>query len=105
MSPHDPGNFLVYRELAAAHYFAGNYSEAISFGHKAVQQRPGFVGCHNFYIVSLARVGQLDEARAALGRLKELQPELSLTWLEQNTPLTAGPMRKFIDDMRIAGLQ
>ena len=105
MSPHDPGNFLVYRALAAAHYFAGNYSEAISFGHKAVQQRPGFVGCHNFYIVSLARAGQLDEARAALGRLKELQPELSLTWLEQNTPLTAGPMRKFIDDMRIAGLQ
>ena len=105
MSPHDPGNFLVYRALAAAHYFAGSYSEAISFGHKAVQQRPGFVGCHNFYIVSLAQAGQLDEARAALDRLKELQPEISLTWLEQNTPLTPGPMGKFIDGMRKAGLQ
>jgi adenylate cyclase len=105
MSPHDPGNFLVYRALAAAHYFAGSYSEAISFGHKAVQQRPGFVGCHNFYIVSLAEAGQLDEARAALDRLKELQPEISLTWLEQNTPLTPGPMGKFIDGMRKAGLQ
>jgi adenylate cyclase len=105
MSPHDPGNFLVYRALAAAHYFAGSYSEAISFGHKAVQQRPGFIGCHNFYIVSLAHAGQLDEARAALDRLKELQPEISLTWLEQNIPLTPGPMGKFIDGMRKAGLQ
>ncbi len=70
-----------------------------------MQQRPGFVGCHNYYIVSLAQAGQLDEARAALDRLKELQPEISLTWLEQNTPLTPGPMGKFIDGMRKAGLQ
>ena len=44
MSPHDPQNIFVYTALAVAHYLAGNYPEAVSFGRKAVQQRPGFHG-------------------------------------------------------------
>ena len=49
--------------------------------------------------------GQIDEAHAALARVKELQPDLSITWIEQNVPYTRGPMAKFIEGMRKAGLE
>jgi TolB-like protein/class 3 adenylate cyclase/Tfp pilus assembly protein PilF len=105
MSPHDPQNIFVYTALAVAYYLNGSYSEAISFGHKAVQQRPGFTGGHRIYIASLAQAGRCEEARTALDRLKELQPEISIAWIQQNSPYMPGPMGRLLEGMRKAGLQ
>jgi hypothetical protein len=41
----------------------------------------------------------------ALDRLKELQPELSVAWIEQNAPWTALPVTKYVEGMRKARLQ
>jgi len=63
MSPHGLGNFLIYRALAAAHYYAGNYSYAISFGHKAVPSSHGFPqrpSCHKSRRRSALRCERLD---------------------------------------------
>src|SRR5262245_32015620 len=38
MSPHDPQNAVFNLTLAAAHYLAGRYNEAIVYGRKAMQQ-------------------------------------------------------------------
>jgi tetratricopeptide (TPR) repeat protein len=105
MSPHDPQNAIFYVGLAAANYLAGRYTEAISFGSKAIRQRYGFTGGHRIYVASLAQAGQIDEARTALARLKELQPNLSIAWIEKYVPYTPGPMAKFLEGMRMAGLQ
>lgn len=105
MSPYDPQNAIFYVGLAAAHYLAGRYAEAVSFGRKAIQQRTNFTGSHRIYIASLAQAGQIDEARAELKRLKELQPDISISWIEKYVPYTAGPMAKFLEGMRRAGLQ
>jgi adenylate cyclase len=105
MSPHDPQNIFVYTALAVAHYLAGNYPEAVGFGHKAVQQRPGFTGGHRIYVASLAQAKRIEEARTALDRLKELQPEISIAWIQQNSPYMPGPLVKLLDGMRKAGLQ
>ena len=105
MSPHDPQNALFNVHLAAAHYVAGRYTEAVNCGRKAMQQRFGLTNGHRVYIASLAQAGQIDEARAALARLQELQPENSIAWIEDNIPYTAAPMAKFIEGMRKAGLQ
>jgi hypothetical protein len=69
-----------------------------SFGSGAVYECLGWVAF-------LAQDGQIDEARTALDRLKELQPEISVAWIEQNAPWTAGPMPKYVEGMRKAGLQ
>ena len=105
MSPHDPQNAIFNVGLAAAHYLAGRYSEAVGFGRKALQQRDGMTGGHRIYCASLAQAGQIDEARAALTRLKELQPDISIAWIEKYVPYTPGPMAKFLEGMRKAGLQ
>ena len=104
MSPHDPQNALFNVGLAAAHYLAGRYNEAIVYGRKAMQQRFGLTNGHRIYIASLAQAGQIDEARAALAKLQELQPGHSIAWIERNIPYTAGPMAKFLEGMRKAGL-
>ena len=66
---------------------------------------PGFTGAHRIYIASLAQAGRSEEARTALDRLKELQPEISITWVQQNSPYMPGPMGKLLEGMRKAGLQ
>ena len=71
---------------AAAHYLAGRYNEAIGFCRKALQERHGWTGAHRLYVASLAQAGQIDEARTALQRLRELQRNISVAWIEQNVP-------------------
>jgi adenylate cyclase len=105
MSPHDPQNAIFYVGLAAAHYVTGRYTEAVAFGRKAIQQRTNFTGSHRIYCASLAQAGQLAEARAELARLKELQPEISIAWIEKYVPYTTDSMAKFLEGMRKAGLQ
>src|SRR5215471_13193665 len=105
MSPHDPQNAIFNVHIAAAHYLAGRYSEAVGAARKAMQQRSGLTNAHRIYVASLAQAGQIDEARAALARLMELQPQHSIAWIERNIPYTSGPMAKFLEGMRKAGLQ
>jgi len=105
MSPHDQQNAIFNVGLAAAHYLNGQFAEAISCSRNAVQQRSGWTPGHRIYCASLAQAGQLDEAHAALDRLKELQPDISIEWIAQNVPYTPGPMEKFLEGMRKAGLQ
>jgi TolB-like protein/Flp pilus assembly protein TadD len=105
MSPHDPQNALLNAALAAAHYQADRYGEAVGFGRKAIQQRFELTNGHRIYTASLAQAGQIDEARAALARLQEMHPENSIAWIERNVPYTCGPMAKFLTGLRKAGLQ
>ena len=104
MSPHDPQNAMFNVGLAAAHYLAGRFKEAVSFARKAIQQRSRLTNAHRIYVASLAQAGLVDEARAALTRLQELQPENSIAWIESRIPYTAGPMQRFLEGMRKAGL-
>jgi adenylate cyclase len=106
MSPHDPQNFRVHIGLATAHYMAGRFAEAVRFARTAAKLRPEFSGGQRIYVASLAEAGQIEEARAALDRLKELQPDVSIAWIEQNVPYGPGrPMAKYIEGLRKAGLE
>jgi tetratricopeptide (TPR) repeat protein len=105
MSPHDPQNAIFNVALAVSHYLAGRYTEAVSFGRKAMQQRDGVTSGHRIYIASLAQSGQIEEARMALQHLKELMPNVSIAWCEQHVPYAPDPMAKFLEGMRKAGLE
>ena len=105
MSPHDPQNAIFNTGLAIAHYLAGRFAEAVEYSRETLQQRSAFTAGHRIYCASLAQNGQIDEAREALAALKEVHPDLSIAWIEQNVPYTAAPMAKFLEGMRKAGLQ
>jgi tetratricopeptide (TPR) repeat protein len=105
MSPHDPQNSIFNNGLAVAHYLAGRYVEAIGFARKSVQQRDGMTSGHRIYVASLAQAGQIEEARRALERLRELQPDVSIAWIEENVPYPLDNLGKFVEGMRKAGLE
>jgi adenylate cyclase len=105
ISPHDPQTFLFNTNLAIAHYVAGRYAEAVAFGRKAVQQRPGFTPGLRIYSASLAQTGQIEEARATLDQLRSLQPAISISWIEENIPYKPQAMAKLVAGLCKAGLE
>jgi adenylate cyclase len=79
--------------------------KATGYARKVMQQRFGLTNGHRMYVACLAQAGEIDEARAALARLQELHPENSIAWIESNIPYPPGPMAKFLEGMRKAGLE
>jgi hypothetical protein len=73
-----------------------SYADAVEYSRKTLQQRSAFTAGHRIYCASLAQDGQIDEAREALARLKEMHPDLSIAWIERHVPYTPGPMAKFL---------
>ncbi|HYM99525.1 MAG TPA: hypothetical protein VET25_07265, partial [Aestuariivirgaceae bacterium] len=53
---------------------------------------------------SLAQAGQIEEAKAAWGTLRQLQPDISIAWIKQSVPYTSGPMAHFLEGLRKAGV-
>ncbi len=67
--------------------------------------RPEFMGALRMNASALAHMGRIEEARKALARVLELQPETSLAALEQAQPYaTEEGMRAFLEGMKLAGL-
>ena len=104
MSPRDPLNSFFFTGISVAHYLAGRYIEAVKWGRQVLQLRPGVIGGHRILCASLAQAGQIEEARAAMSVLRQLQPNLSIAWVKQSVPYTSGPMERFLEGLRKAGL-
>jgi adenylate cyclase len=105
MSPHDPQNTIFNTGLAVAHYLEDRYAKAVEYSNRTLQQRSAFTAGNRIHVASLAQNGQIEEAREALARVKEMHPDLSIAWIEKNVPYTAVPMAKFVEGMRKAGLE
>lgn len=104
MSPRDPFNSFFYGGTAAAHYLDGRYKEAIRWARKAVRFRPEYAGGFRILAASLAMDGRPDEAAEAVGILRKLMPEVSLTLIRLSVPYTAKTMEQFLSGLRKAGV-
>jgi adenylate cyclase len=96
---------LAHSRHGLLHCQARRYSEAAKYTQSVAQQRPEHFGAHRQLCASLAQAGRIEEARATLERLKELQPNVSLAWVNQNLPLTPEAMKHYLDGFRKAGLE
>jgi TolB-like protein/Tfp pilus assembly protein PilF len=105
MSPYDPLKPFFYSGTGVGHYYAHRYDEAIEWGRKAIGERPGFTAAQRILCASLAQAGRIAETQAAMARLREIQPNVSIAWIEQHVPYTARAMPHFLDGMRKAGLE
>lgn len=105
MSPRDPFNSFFFVGIAAAHYMADRFAEAVKWARQAVELRPGYIGGHRILCASLAQAGALDEAKATMETVRRLQPNISIAWLRQSLPYSPEPMERFLDGLRKAGLE
>ena len=104
MSPHDPLKAFFHSGTGVAYYYARRYDEAIEWINKAIQERPGFAAAYRILCASLAQLGRTAEVHTAMTRLRELQPNISIAWIERHVPYTDRAMPHFVDGMRKAGL-
>ena len=105
MSPHDPLKAFYYSGTGVAHYLAERYQDAVLWAQKAVRQRPGFAAAYRILCASLAQAGEMEETRTMTAKLRELQPNVSITWCETHVPYTPRAMPHFLDGMRKAGIE
>jgi TolB-like protein/Flp pilus assembly protein TadD len=105
MSPRDPFNSFFFAGIAAAHYLAKRYTEAVKWARQAVQLRPGHIGAHRILCASLAQSDQLEEARTVLSALQQLHPNMTLASIRQSVPYTTRKIDHFVEGLRKAGLE
>lgn len=105
MSPHDPLIAIFYSGMGTAHYYAHRYDEAIEWSRKAIRERPGYTAAHRILCASLAQAGKTEETMAAAATLRQLQPDISIAWIERNVPYTPRAIPHFLDGMRKAGIE
>jgi Flp pilus assembly protein TadD len=103
-SPRDPFNSFFFGGIAVAHYLEGRFAEAVKWARQATQLRPGYLGGHRILSASLAKAGQIDEAKDALVVLQRLAPGMSMASLRQSVPYTARTVGRFLEGLRLAGL-
>ena len=68
-------------------------------------ERPGFTAAHRILCASLAQADRSDETREAMAVLRDLQPNISIPWIERHVPYTQGAMSHFLEGMRKAGVE
>jgi len=106
LSPRDP--FLaVYAPTVRymALFALGRYEEAVAICRSTAALHPGHVGVWRLMTVSLALLGKIDEAKAALAHTLSLQPDLSLAHVTENTVFADPADRaRFLDGLQKAGL-
>jgi TolB-like protein len=78
LSPFDPFIFGAYQGICIGNFILGCHNEAANAGRKATQSNPGFSFSHALLAASLVKLGRMDEAKAAISRVRDLQPNFSI---------------------------
>lgn len=74
LSPFDSWAWAAFDAQAMSHLLRGRYDEACRAAYKSVQANPAHSITYVQLAAALAKLGRLDEARAAAARVLELQP-------------------------------
>jgi len=104
LSPLDTSMWVAFGVLANAHIQLANYEEAVVWGRRSVRLHRDHLPAHLVLIASLAQVGQQQEAEKALAELRQMEPELTLTTIQQRFPMERYQnVQGFIDGLGKAG--
>jgi TolB-like protein/class 3 adenylate cyclase len=105
LSPNDPLLFIMHAGIAAAHFFAGRYPEALSWAEKSLREQPDSVNTTSVAAASSALVGDSATASKAIDRLRELAPFLRLSNLKDLFPIRRDDdFARWTEGLRRAGL-
>jgi tetratricopeptide (TPR) repeat protein len=105
LSPLDPEIFRVEGALAIALLLLGRYQEAIDWSTSSLARQPNWTRSVRTSAAAHALAGNLDEARKAMGRLRELNPTLRISRLPQMLPYHwPKDLATWIQGLRLAGL-
>jgi TolB-like protein/class 3 adenylate cyclase len=105
LSPQDPLYFQMQAGTAAAHFFAGRYAEASTWAEAAVRGQRSFLLVLCTAAAANALAGRTAEAGKAMARLRQFDPNLSLSNLGDLLTLRRPEdVAKWREGLRKAGL-
>jgi adenylate cyclase len=105
LSPLDPVLYNMHVGTAFAHFLAGRYDEAIRWANSALREQPNYPAANRVLAASNALAGHLSEACEAMAHLRELDPSLRVSNLDEVFPLRRpNDLAKFAEGLRKAGL-
>jgi tetratricopeptide (TPR) repeat protein len=106
LSPNDPQMFVMQEGVAAAHFIAGRYAEALSWAKRAIREKPSFLAGICMTAASAALGGQLAEAEKAAASLRQLEPTLRISSLKELCPEFQRPedFARLAEGLRKVGL-
>ena len=96
----------ILADLALSHFLLGENEVAASWSERAVAEQANNVRAWQRLAVVRGHQGQAGAARAALDRVRSLQPDFSLTYVDATYPFLNPQHRQlFVEGLRKAGLQ
>jgi TolB-like protein/class 3 adenylate cyclase len=105
VSPGDPGAFFFYSSAALAHLCCDRPAEALEYATRAASIYDGWDTTYRVMASALAHLERMDEAAAAVTRLLELAPGLTVSGLRERWPLrNKDKLEMILDGLRRAGL-
>jgi len=105
LNPLDPLSYRMYTGTAAAHFLAGRYDEASRWAENALREQPSDVSSLRIAAASYALAGRSSEAKRAMARMRELDPEFHMSDFAQVVPFRrAEDIERYKEGLRKAGL-
>ncbi len=74
LSPFDPWAFAAYDAQAMGHFHLGQFDKAARAAYRSIQANPAHSITYVQLAASLAKLGRVEEAKAAAAKVVELQP-------------------------------
>jgi adenylate cyclase len=105
LSPFDPTHFATSSGMAVALIGLGRFDDAVSAAEKAVRLNPVYPSSYRCLASALAHLGHQAEAREAVARMLELDPDFRLS--DRTAQISRGEKRGvqlYIDGLRKAGV-
>jgi hypothetical protein len=103
--PHDPQIFNMQSAIAAAHFFAGRYGEALAWAEMSIREHPDYMPSTSLAAASGALAGNHATAGKAMARLRQLMPGLRVSNLKDLWPIRrAEDFDRLAEGLRKAGL-
>jgi TolB-like protein len=105
LSPSDPDGFSMYCAMAFAHFFAGRYSDAISWSERAAREKPDILLPVIVAAASNAQAGRSEEAKRAMSQVRRIDPALRMSNLRELFPIRRSKhFDRWAEGLRKAGL-
>ena len=105
VSPGDPGAFFFHASAALAHLCCGRPAESVDCATRSAGMYDGWDTTYRILAAGLAQLGRPKEARAAVDRLLELAPNITVSGLRERWPLrNREKLETILDGLQQAGL-
>ena len=105
LSPLDPEMGYFLSGLAFCCLIVGDDAQALTYARRGASQTGAFFSALRALAIALVQAGRIDEARDVVGRILQLNPALTLSYVSKVFPFRDLQFkRKYIAALRLAGL-